>query len=50
MADIKLANAQPIQELSITQLSIDIKTDDLIKYVHTIHKKQKVEIVVPRHK
>lgn len=43
-------HSKPIQELSITQLSFDIKTDELIKYVHTIHKRQKVEIVVPRHK
>jgi hypothetical protein len=41
--------AKPIQELSITQLSFDVKIDDLIKFVHTIHPKQKVEIVVPRH-
>jgi len=42
-------HAMPIQELSITQLSFDVKIDELIKYVHTIHPKQKVEIVVPRH-
>ena len=41
--------AQPIQELSITQLSFEITTCDLIMYVHTLHNKQKVEIVVPRH-
>ena len=41
--------AKPIQELSITQLRFDIKIDDLIKFVHAIHPKQKVEIVVPRH-
>jgi len=42
-------HAKPIQELSITQLSFEVQTDNLIKYVHTIHPKQKVEIVVPRH-
>ena len=41
--------AKPIQELSITQLSFDVKTDELIKFVHTLHPRQKVEIVVPRH-
>ena len=38
-----------IQELSITQINFDVTTDELIKYVHKKHKKQKVEIVVPRH-
>lgn len=42
-------HAKPIQELSITQLSFEITTCDLIMYVHTLHNKQKVEIVVPRH-
>ena len=42
-------HAKPIQELSITQLSFSVSTDNLIKYIHTIHPKQKVEIVVPRH-
>jgi hypothetical protein len=42
-------HAMPIQELSITQLTFDVKTDELIKYIHTIHRRQKVEIVVPRH-
>ena len=41
--------AKPIQELSITQLSFDVKTDELIKFVHTLHPRQTVEIVVPRH-
>jgi hypothetical protein len=41
--------AKPIQELSITQLGIEVQTNELIKYVHTLHNKQKVEIVVPRH-
>jgi hypothetical protein len=41
-------HAKPIQELSITQLSIGAKTADLIKFVHALHPKQKVEIVVPR--
>jgi hypothetical protein len=41
--------AKPIQELSITQLDLHVKTDELIKFVHTLHKRQKVEIVVPRH-
>ncbi len=41
--------AKIIQELSITQINFNIKTDELIKYVHKRHKKQKVEIVVPRH-
>lgn len=42
-------HAKPIQELSITQFSFEVQTDNLIKYIHTIHPKQKVEIVVPRH-
>jgi|TARA_B110000503_G_scaffold49470_1_gene80363 hypothetical protein len=41
--------AKIIQELSITQLNFDVTTDELIEYVHKRHKKQKVEIVVPRH-
>ena len=41
--------AKPIQELSITQLDLHVKTDELNKFVHTLHKRQKVEIVVPRH-
>lgn len=41
--------AKTIQELSITQINFDVTTDELIKYVHKKHKKQKVEIVVPRH-
>ena len=41
--------AKIIQELSITQINFDVTTDELIKYVHKKHKKQKVEIVVPRH-
>jgi hypothetical protein len=41
--------AKIIQELSITQINFDIATDELIKYVHKRHSKQKVEIVVPRH-
>ena len=41
--------AKPIQELSITQLYFDVKTDELIKFIHTLHPRQKVEIVVPRH-
>jgi hypothetical protein len=42
-------HAKTIQELSITQTSFDIKIEELIRYVHTVHSKQKVEIVVPRH-
>lgn len=42
-------HAKPIQELSITQLRFEVKTDELIKFVHTLHPRQKVEIVVPRH-
>lgn len=42
-------HAKPIQELSITQINFGVKTDELIKFVHTLHPKQKVEIVVPRH-
>ena len=41
--------AKIIQELSITQLNFDVTTYELIEYVHNRHKKQKVEIVVPRH-
>lgn len=42
-------HAKPIQELSITQIGYNIKIDDLIKYIHTLHPRQKVEIVVPKH-
>ena len=42
-------HAKTIQELSITQLTLGVKTEELIKYVHTLHQNQKVEIVVPRH-
>ena len=42
-------HAKTIQELSITQLVLDVKIDELIKYIHTLHNNQKVEIVVPRH-
>lgn len=42
-------HAKTIQELSITQLTLGVKTEELIKYVHTLHRNQKVEIVVPRH-
>jgi hypothetical protein len=41
--------SQPIQELSIMQFNFDVKTDELIKFVHTLHPRQKVEVVVPRH-
>ena len=41
--------AKPIVEISITQIGFGVETDNLIKYVHTMHSKQKVEIVVPRH-
>jgi hypothetical protein len=41
--------ATPIVELSITQISFEVPTEKLIKFVHTKHSKQKVEIVVPRH-
>lgn len=42
-------HAKPIQELSITQITYDVRIDALIKYIHTVHPKQKVEIVVPKH-
>ena len=42
-------HSQPVQELSIMQFNFDVKTDELIKFVHTLHPRQKVEIVVPRH-
>jgi hypothetical protein len=42
-------HAKPIQELSIIQFNFDVKTDELIKFVHTLHPRQKVEVVVPRH-
>ena len=38
----------PIQELSITQIDLLVPTDVLIRYIHTKHTKQKVEIVVPK--
>jgi len=43
------ADAEPIMELSIKQITLDVSTVDLIKYIHSTHHKQKVEIVVPRH-
>ena len=42
-------HAKPIQELSILQIGFNVEIDNLINYIHTIHPKQKVEIVVPRH-
>jgi hypothetical protein len=42
-------HAKPIQELSITQLNFEVTIDNLIAYIHTVHPRQKVEIVVPRH-
>lgn len=41
-------HAKPMHELSIYQFNLGIHTEELIKYVHTIHPKQKIEIVVPR--
>lgn len=43
--------AKPIQELSIIYFNnLGTDVDQLIKFVHTYHPKQKVEIVVPRHR
>jgi hypothetical protein len=42
--------AKPIVELSIVQISFEAETAGLIRYVHTFHSKQKVEIVVPKHR
>lgn len=42
-------HAKPIQELSILQIGFNVEIDNLINYIHTIHPRQKVEIVVPRH-
>jgi len=41
-------HADAIVELSIAQITHNVSTADLIKYIHSIHSKQKVEIVVPR--
>ncbi len=42
-------SARPIIELSITQLkSGQDNLEGLIRFVHTKHRKQKVEIVVPK--
>ena len=41
-------HAKPMHELSIYQFNLGTPTEELIKYVHTIHPKQKIEIVVPR--
>lgn len=43
-------HAKPIQELSILQIGFNVEICRLINYIHTIHPRQKVEIVVPRHK
>jgi hypothetical protein len=40
-------HAKPIQELSIVQKTFLVKTRQLILYIHTIHPRQKVEIIVP---
>lgn len=42
-------HAEPIVELSIAQITLNVSTAELIKFVHSLHSKQKVEIVVPRH-
>lgn len=44
-------NAKPIIELSITQIDLNCEnTEKLIKFIHTKHKNQKVEIIVPKNK
>ena len=40
--------AKPIIELSIKHINIPPMADDLVKYVHTLHPKTKIEIVSPR--
>jgi hypothetical protein len=35
--------------VSLQKNIFGVKTDDLIKFIHTVYPKQKVEIVVPRH-
>lgn len=42
-------DAKPIIELSIIQISFAVTTDELVKFIHTKHNRQKVEIVVPKH-
>lgn len=44
-------HAKPIQELSITYFknANSVGIEELIKFIHTYHPKQKVEIVVPKH-
>ena len=41
--------SKPIIELSIIQISFAANTDELVKFIHTKHNRQKVEIVVPKH-
>jgi hypothetical protein len=41
-------HAKPMHELSIYQFNLQVHTEELIKFIHTVHPKQKIEIVVPR--
>lgn len=41
-------NSKPIIELSIKHINIPPMADDLVKFVHTLHPKTKIEIVSPR--
>lgn len=40
--------AKPIIELSIKHINIPPMADELVKYVHTLHPRTKIEIVSPR--
>ena len=40
--------AKPIIELSIRHINIPPMADELVKFIHTLHPKQKIEIVSPR--
>lgn len=41
-------DSKPIIELSIRQISPLVEVGELVRWIHTIHKNSKVEIVVPR--
>lgn len=40
--------AKPIVELSIRHFDIPPLTEDLIKFVHTLHPRTKIEVISPR--
>ena len=40
--------AKPIIELSIKHINIPPMADDLVKFVHTLHPRTKIEIISPK--